>query len=72
MSVLKVGETVRWRGSWGNDAPKDAKVSSIQVDCVNKEGTEVQKVNWALVNSRSVIVDLDNGHWAYGTQISKK
>ena len=71
--MLKKGDTVIWRGSWGNDLPKEAKVTSIEI-CPNgmKNGEEVNEVPWDMVNGRNVVVDLDNGHWAYGDQISKK
>lgn len=72
MGVLRVGDTVSWRGSWGRDLPQDVKVNGIEVNCVGKSGTEVQEVEWDFVDNRSVIVDLDNGHWAYGNQISEK
>ncbi len=71
-NVLKIGDIVIWRSSWGKDAPKEAKVTAIEINCVNKSGKEVSKVSWDKVDSRKVIVNLENGHWAYGTQISKK
>lgn len=71
MGFLKVGDTVSWRGSWGNDTPKNAKVEAIEINCIGKNGTNVEEVNWDFVNSRSVMVDLDNGHWAYGNQITE-
>lgn len=71
MSVLKVGDTVTWRGSWGSDRPKKAKVESIEVDCDGKYGDEVDELAWSKVKNRDVVINLDNGHWAYGTQISK-
>ncbi len=69
MSKLKINDEVSWRGSYGSDAPKTAKVIGIEVNCVKKSGIEVRSVNWNKVDNRSVIVTLDNGHWAYGTQI---
>ena len=70
---LKVGDTVRWRGCFGGDAPKDAKVESIEVcKSGNKNGRQVDKIEWSKVNSRTIVIDLDNSHWAYGTQITKK
>jgi hypothetical protein len=70
---LRVGDTVKWRGGFGNDAPKDAKIESIEV-CPNgsKYGTQVDKIEWSKVNARNVVIDLDNRHWCYGTQITKK
>ena len=69
---LKVGDTVKWRGGFGGDYPKDAKIEQIEIDCKNKSGTEVDEIPWNKVDTREVIVVLDNGHWAYGTQLSRK
>ena len=70
MARLKVGDKVIWRGGWGFDPPETAKVKGIEMNCVNKEGTPIRSIDWSKVNTRSVIVNLDNGHWAYGTQIT--
>ena len=74
--TLDVGDTVLWRGRWGQDNPLPAVVKGISVGS-NKEtasdcqSSEVASIEWAHVNSRDVIVDLDNGHWAYGNQINQ-
>ena len=68
--ILKVGATVNWRGGWGFSDPKKARVKAIEVNCRDKDGTQVVEVPWLNVSGRSVIVSLDNGHWAYGNQIS--
>ncbi len=70
--VLKVGDTVLWRGGFGNDAAKEAIVIRIEVDCVDKDGEEVDSVKWSEVPDRDILVDLKNGHWARGHQITKK
>jgi len=67
MDKLKVGDEVIWRGSWGNDLPKEVKVTCIEVNDIN-----VSSIEWVNTGNRNVVVDLDNGHWAYGFQISKK
>lgn len=67
MEKLKVGDVVIWRGSWGNDLPKEVKVTCIEVNDIN-----VSSIEWVNSGNRSVVVDLDNGHWAYGFQIQKK
>jgi hypothetical protein len=69
---LRVGNTVNWRGAWGTESPKDAVVKSIEINCRNKQGDDRFSVDWDKVTDRSVIVTLDNGHWAYGNQISPK
>lgn len=74
MSKLKVGDKVIWRGAWGKEAPKEAVVESIEL-CANgsKYGKQVKSVDWETIEkgNRSVTLDLDNGHWAYGNQISQ-
>ena len=71
MSKLKVGDTVLWRGGFGKDAPKKAKVQGIEITRGGKYGDPVDEVKWEKVRDRYVTVDLDNGHWAYGSQISQ-
>lgn len=71
MEVLKVNDQVNWRGSYGSDLLEKAVVVAIEIDCVNKYGQPVDKVEWSKVGNRETIVTLDNGHWAYGYQISK-
>jgi hypothetical protein len=69
--MLKVGDTVLWRGGWGREPEKRAKVTNIDKDCNgDKYGTDTNEVEWSLVDSHNVVVGLDNGHWAYGDQIS--
>lgn len=68
-NILRVGDTVNWKGSWGKDATKQVKIKAIEKDCIGKNGTEVNEVPWDYIEGRNVIVDLDNGHWAYGFQI---
>lgn len=70
MDMLRVGDKVLWSGAWGSQPAKTAKVKCIEVDCVDKEGTPVQEVPWFKVKDRSVVVNLDREHWAYGFQIS--
>lgn len=74
MSKLKIGDKVIWRGSWGTEAPKEATVEAIELCAVgSKYGKEVKSVDWSTITggNRSVTVDLDNGHWAYGNQLTE-
>lgn len=71
--TLNIGDTVVWRGAWGHDEPKDAKVTHIEkCEPMMKNGESVSYVPWSEVNSRQIVVDLDNGHWAYGNQLTQK
>lgn len=66
---LHVGEIVWWRGAWGRAKLKQARVTNIEmVSHGEKEGgVKVGSVPWRMKSQ--VVVDLDNGHWAYGEQI---
>lgn len=58
-----------WKGGWGTDAPRPAKITSIDL-CEtkgSKYGNPVKSVSWSL--KEYIAVGLDNGHWAYGTQL---
>ena len=72
MSKLKIGDEVIWRGSWGSDAPQLAKVEEIEITKGGKYGNPVDEVEWSEVYERNLVVTLDNGHWAYASQIKKK
>lgn len=71
MAKLKVGDTVLWRGGFGSDAPKKAVVEGIEITNGGKYGDPVDEVDWTKVYDRNVTVDLDNGHWAYASQIKR-
>jgi len=70
MAILKIGDKVNWRGCFGIDETKEAIVESIQITNGGKYGDEVNEVEWAKVYDRNVVVSLNNGHWAYASQIS--
>ena len=68
---LRVGDTVIWRGGWGSDAPQKAKIIGLYKckEAGDKYGDEVDSILW--VNIEYACVDLDNGHWAYGSQLER-
>jgi hypothetical protein len=73
MDWLKVGDTVRWKGSGGSDPEKLAKVIGIEVCPIGtKYGKEVNKVLWGTLDKKNIVVTLDNDHFAYGYQIKKR
>ena len=70
MSNLKPGDKVLWRGAFGHNPPLEAVVKSIErCELDNKHGDPVDFMSWLDV-PHFAVVDLDNGHWAYGFQIS--
>lgn len=71
-NMLHVGDKVMWRGTFGKDAPLPAHVTCIEkTERPNqKEGSTVEAISWDDIDCS--VIDLDNGHWAYGDQISKE
>ena len=68
MAKLSVGDKVMWRGGFGNDAPKEATITSIELCKVGeKYGMSVSSAEWS--QKDRIVVDLDNGHWARGHQL---
>lgn len=66
-NILKVGDEVIWRGAWGTDEPKRAKVIEIEKTKGHHEkyGQKVDFVKWI----HNFVVTLDNHHWAYDYQL---
>ena len=59
-----------WRGGFGRDKAQQAVVKTIELcEDGEKYGTPVDEVDTNLLHR--VVVDLDNGHWAYGDQITR-
>lgn len=73
-NLLKIGDNVMWRGAFGTEPPVEATVEGLEWCKVGEKegGRELKSINWDKVDSRQLIVSLTNGHWARGTQISKK
>jgi hypothetical protein len=69
--VIKLGSRVMWRGAWGSEEPKEAKVEGIEEteEPHSKYGTEVAFIDFD--NRECSVLELDNGHWCYGDQIDE-
>lgn len=66
---LKLGDVVLWRGGWGSEAPKLVTITHLEL-CVeegDKYGVPVAELPWS--EKGRAVMNLDNGHWAYGSQI---
>lgn len=71
MSVLSIGDTVLWRGGFGSAPMEYAVIEGID-ECErrrDKYGTPVTEIPWAYIEY--ACVSLDNGHWAYGEQLTR-
>ena len=66
---LKVGDVVLCRGGWGSEAPKLVTITHLElcVEAGDKYGVPVTELPWA--DKARAVVDMDNGHWAYGAHI---
>jgi len=71
MKIIKVGDTVSWRGSWGSHPPRAAKVIHIEKteQPRQKYGESVDSIK--VTEKSYAVFILDNGHWAYGDQIRR-
>ena len=69
--LIKIGDQIRYRGGWGNDPEKVARVTALDVtDQPNeKYGESVEEVSVDLVRNDVVLFCLDDGHWCYSSQI---
>lgn len=69
--MLSIGDTVLWAGSWGTEPYERAVVGTITLcdEPNSKRGDEFDKLEWNRIKDRDVIINLDNGHWAWGFQL---
>jgi len=71
MSALKeflsIGDTVNWCGMFGQDIPKDATVTKIEM------GLRTMKcIQWVTINHRRVTITLSSGHTTYASRLKEK
>ena len=70
-SYLHIGDTVQWYGGFGTELGRQAVVTGItRTKQYEKYGEAVEQLPWTLIQAGYGIVDLANGHWAYGHQIT--
>lgn len=71
-AVVRIGDQVWWKGAFGMQPPKLAKVEAMERTEYprDKYGVEdLESASWDLVRENKVLFTLDNGHWAYSEQI---
>ena len=67
--TVKVGDKVLYRPSFGRGPQVEATVTGLEeCECGEKYGYPVDEFSG---DPECVTMDLDNGHWAYGTQVDK-
>jgi len=66
---IGVGDLVWWRHNFGKDPVALARIERIELVKPGQRdgGDSVMRAEWT--PDRTLIVDLTNGHWAYGHQI---
>lgn len=69
--VLRIGDTVLWRGSFGREPAVPAVIENMQITDYphSKYGEDADEVPIQLVQENRVVFDLTNGHWCYSQQI---
>jgi len=75
--VLKIGDKVHWRDSWGSGPVEKVKVTSIDItqEPNEKYGDDAPEATWELVQENRVVVGLEveaggMSKWAYSYQIA--
>ena len=70
-NVLKVGDKVIYRPSFGMGDPTVVTVQSMEVTEMkrSKYGDSVNAVPWELVEQNRVLMTLDNDSWTYSEQV---
>lgn len=69
---LRIGDLVMWSGGFESEISLPTRVTCIELaEDGKKYGEEVEEVLWKHVDSRNVVVDLENGKWAYGNQLTR-
>lgn len=68
MAIISIGDKCMWRGAWGTEEMKQAIIEGIEKCRPNeKYGMSVKSI--VAEEKDSCVFTLDNGHWAYGSQI---
>ena len=74
--MLKIGDTVQWRGGFGDHAPLPAVIKLMEVTENPREkgwgfplGKQVTEVDLAIVRQNRVVFTFESGNWAYSEQI---
>jgi hypothetical protein len=69
--TIKIGDSVVWRGGFGQDMALSATVKGMALteEPREKYGESVDEVDLYSVRENRVVFDLDNGHWCYSEQI---
>lgn len=68
-SLIRVGDTVLCRGRYGRESALPVTITHLEL-CVeegDKYGVPVTELPWS--EKGRAVVDMSNGHWAYGSQI---
>jgi len=71
MKKIKVGDSVRWRGAFGMNAPRVVRVESMELTDQprSKYGDFVDEATEEEVKANRVVFSLSSGNWAYSDQI---
>jgi hypothetical protein len=69
--IVSVGDTVLWRGGFGEDPDVPAQIQGIEINTRgSKNGDSVDSAPWSAMRRDNAVITLSNSHWCYGNQIS--
>jgi hypothetical protein len=72
-NIVSVGDTVMWRGGFGNDPAVPAVIESIEINTRGgKDGDPVDSAPWEAMTRENAVISLKNNHWCFGNQISPR
>jgi hypothetical protein len=69
--MIKINDTIKYRGSFGGGPIQTAKVVHMELTSHPrmKDGVSVQVVGIDSVKANKVVFDLDNNKWCYSDQV---
>jgi len=74
--ILSVGDTVTWKGRFGKDVPQRIKILYIiitpEAGGTRIWGTNVDSIPYSKLIGQDILLGIDKGLWAYGSQITKE
>lgn len=69
MDKIKIGDEVMWRGAWGSQPARPARIESMELCELPRMKYGVSVTEAFASDKDRLCVSLTNGSWAYGFQI---
>mgnify|MGYP001612876457 CR=1 FL=1 len=68
---LKIGQTITYKAAWGAGETREATIIGLEeVSDGDKYGKNVEQLElWP--DGKNAVLDLSDGHWCYGYQVTQ-